>query len=73
MILNPRKKINCLSFLSPREKKKSHHQSLLADEQLILWGCQSDSHKPVKHTLAYFALLPSNLFVSIWSYRASIL
>ena len=27
----------------------------------------------MKYTLAYFVLLPPNLFVSIWSYTASIL
>ena len=52
---------------------KSHYQRLLPDELLILWGCWSGSHECVKHILAYFVLSPSNLFVSIWSYWASIL
>ena len=44
-----------------------------SDELLILWGCWSGSHECVKYTLAYFVLLPPNLFVSIWSYWASTL
>ena len=56
-----------LIFLNTKRKQKSHYQSLLADELLILWGCWSGSHEPVKYTPAYFVLLPSNWFVSIWS------
>ena len=56
-----------------QKKTKSHHQGLLLDELLILWGCWSGSHEYVKYTLAYFVLLPPNLFVSIWRYWVSIL
>ena len=56
-----------------QKKTKSHHQRLLPDELLILWGCWSGSHECVKYTLAYFVLLPPNLCVSIWSHWASIL
>ena len=56
-----------------QKKTKSHHQRLLPDKLLILWGCWSGSHECVKYILAYFVLLPPDLFVSIWSYWASIL
>ena len=56
-----------------QKKKKSRYQSLLPDELLMLWGCWDSSHESVKYNLAYFVLLPPNLFVSIWSYTASIL
>ena len=51
-----------------QKKTKSRYQSLLPDELLMLWGCWDSSHESVKYTLAYFVLLPPNLFVSIWSY-----
>ena len=56
-----------------QKKAKSHQQRFLPDELLILWGCWSGSHECVKCTLAYFVLLPLNLFVSIWSYWAGTL
>ena len=56
-----------------QKKTKNHHQGLLLDELLILWGCWSGSHEYVKYTYVYFLLLPPNLFVSIWRYWASIL
>ena len=55
-----------------QKKAISHYQRLLPVELLILWGCWSGSHECVKYTLAYFVLLPPNLFVSTWSYWASI-
>ena len=45
-----------------QKKTKSHHQRLLPDELLILWGYWRGSHECVKYSLAYFALLPPNLF-----------
>ena len=56
-----------------QKKTKSRYQSLLPDELFMLWGCWDSSHESVKYTLAYFVLLPPNLFVSIWSYWESIL
>ena len=48
-----------------QKKTKNHHQGLLLDELLILWGCWSGSHEYVKYTYGYFLLVPPNLFVSI--------
>ena len=67
MSINPCKKPIAYFSKYQKKTKKSHYQSLLADELLILWGCWSGSHEPVKYTPAYFVLLPSNWFVSIWS------
>ena len=55
-----------------QKKTKNHHQGLLLDELLILWGW-SGSHEYVKYTYGYFLLVPPNLFVSICRYWASIL